>query len=395
MRPIGNLSLLLAFAAILGGESLAAAPAVAPRTPAATPRTPVGTQPRTPAGAAAPASATAGAMTRTRAQVEALIQQAGTTPPDWWNSVTANPPATLDLTWAETKGPWNPNKNLGQYIWSTINENSGKWREGAKLMHQVLTVNKGDPVKLARTMDALGRIYHTLLADYARAAFWWRKAKVTSPGTAADHDTDLAHCYWKLGCREMTVEILNKYPQDDSRHGELIKLWSEMGDLDKALALAEGMAKAGYPDIGYLAAGDACRLAGKFKEAMAYYQKVLAASQGWRDLKQNKTRAQASLDGLQAAEGLDLARVRDGTYKATSMGYAGPIEVEVQARGGRIVSVKVLKYVEKQYYTALTDTPAQIVAKQGIKGVDAVTSATITSEAIMNATVKALVQGMK
>jgi uncharacterized protein with FMN-binding domain len=137
-------------------------------------------------------------------------------------------------------------------------------------------------------------------------------------------------------------------------------------------------------------------MAGRYPQALAYYQKVLAVPAGQQGIiKQNKARAQASIDAIRAVEGLDLSKVRDGIYTATSIGYAGPLDVAVDIKGGKILSVKVTKYQEKQFYTALTDTPAQIVAKQGIKGVDAVTGATITSEAIMNATVKALAKGMQ
>ena len=71
------------------------------------------------------------------------------------------------------------------------------------------------------------------------------------------------------------------------------------------------------------------------------------------------------------------------------------VHVEVAVRGGRIASVEVTKHKEKQYYTALTETPRKIIEKQGLKGVDATTSATITAEAIINATAKALAQGLK
>ncbi|HPY50061.1 MAG TPA: FMN-binding protein [Sedimentisphaerales bacterium] len=64
-------------------------------------------------------------------------------------------------------------------------------------------------------------------------------------------------------------------------------------------------------------------------------------------------------------------------------------------KDGRIQSVRVTSHEEKQFYSALTDTPNQIIAKQGVKGVDAVTGATMTSEAILNATAKALAEGMK
>jgi uncharacterized protein with FMN-binding domain len=381
--------LALAMAASARGQ----APIAGPR-PAVAPRP--GIQPKS--GAGKTVAAPSGRVERTRAEVEAIIQKAGTTPPDWWNSVPLTYPKTLELTWTQPpKGtPFTASKYLGQYIWGTINENPARWREGAKLMHHVLTVNKDDTAKLARTMEALARIYHELLADWARAAFWMRKAAVTDTDYADDVALELAHCYWKLGSKEMAATVLGRYQTDNTAGGNVIRLWADIGELDsKALPMAEAVAREGYPDIGYLAAGDSCRLAGRYPQALDYYQKVLAATTGWNQIKRNKTRAQNSIDGIRAAQGLDLTRVRDGTYTASSMGYAGPVEVAVTVAGGRILSVKVTKYQEKQYYTALTDTPAEIVRLQGIKGVEAVSSATITSEAIMNATMKALAQGMK
>ncbi|MHC4353293.1 MAG: FMN-binding protein [Planctomycetota bacterium] len=53
------------------------------------------------------------------------------------------------------------------------------------------------------------------------------------------------------------------------------------------------------------------------------------------------------------------------------------------------------KHKERQFYSAFTDTPNQIIARQSVKGVDAVTGATMTSEAIINAAAKALAGGMK
>ncbi|MDA1162559.1 MAG: FMN-binding protein, partial [Planctomycetota bacterium] len=60
-----------------------------------------------------------------------------------------------------------------------------------------------------------------------------------------------------------------------------------------------------------------------------------------------------------------------------------------------IKSVTVTRHREKQYYSSLTDTPRKILARQGVAGIDATSSATITSEAIINATAKALANGMK
>ena len=50
---------------------------------------------------------------------------------------------------------------------------------------------------------------------------------------------------------------------------------------------------------------------------------------------------------------------------------------------------------DKQFYSALTDNTRKILEKKGVKDVDATTGATITSEAIINATAKALHQGLK
>jgi len=357
---------------LVPGPAAAAAPAV----PAARPR---------PAGAAPAAVAQATGAARTRAEVETLIQKAGATPPDWWNSVALNYPPTVDLTWPDMRGkPWNPQTNIGQYLWSVINENPSKWREGVKLLHHCLMVNKGNSAALDKAMDALGNAYFNLLQDWPRAVFWWRKA-------GYDDDGYSARCYWKMGCKEMAVEVLNSLPPADPGYGNIAKLWADMGETGKALAAADALVRAGKPEQGYLAAGDACRQAGRYANAVEYYRKLLQVAKN----KNVKQRAQDGIDAIRLVDSLDLSKVRDGVYAAAVMAYAGPLEVQVEVRAGRILSVKIGKHQEKQYYTALADTPAQIVAKQGIKGVDAVTSATITSEAILGATVKALAKGMQ
>jgi uncharacterized protein with FMN-binding domain len=43
----------------------------------------------------------------------------------------------------------------------------------------------------------------------------------------------------------------------------------------------------------------------------------------------------------------------------------------------------------------MRDVPEQIIAKQGVKGVDATSRATITGNAIINATAKALAEAAK
>jgi uncharacterized protein with FMN-binding domain len=64
-------------------------------------------------------------------------------------------------------------------------------------------------------------------------------------------------------------------------------------------------------------------------------------------------------------------------------------------RNHRITDVAITDHQEKQYYSSLTDIPGQIIAKQSIKGIDATSSATITAEAIVAASAKALAKAMR
>lgn len=166
-------------------------------------------------------------------------------------------------------------KNVGQYLWDVINPNPGRWKEGIKLVNHLMIRHKNDEAKLILAMETLGHMYHNLLEDWARAAFWWETCD--RYGGYVD-PVRLAHCYWKLGSKEMAVEVLSEIGSDYTGDGVVIKLWADMGEFDKALALAERKAADGMPTIAYLAAGDACRLAGRYKEALVYYQKVTVAA---------------------------------------------------------------------------------------------------------------------
>ena len=324
-----------------------------------------------------------------KAEVVATIKKVGSTPPDWFQATPLNFPKSLDLTWTDPQpgSPWDPSKNVGQFIWTSINENEARWREGIRFLHHLLTVNQKNPAIVKRTMTALANMYHNLHEDWARAAFWWEKAGDTS-------NPDLAHCYFKLGSRTMAAEVLKAYSTDNSRHCNIARLWAEMGDVDRALKMALQTAQS-TPDVGFLAAGDICRVAGRYTEALGHYQKVVDAPSGGRDLKQSKGRAQASIDAIKLVDTLDLKKVPDGTYRDASLGYSGQVNVEVQVAGGKIADVKVTQHTEKQYYSAITDTTRQLIAKQGAKGVDATSGATITSEAVINASLKAVRKAQK
>ena len=139
---------------------------------------------------------------------------------------------------------------------------------------------------------------------------------------------------------------------------------------------------------------------GTARAALDFYQRVLTIQQNdtqtrQNDYKQTVERAKASIEAIQVYEMLDLAKVRDGTYASSSYGYSGPVFVDVSVQRGKIADVKVTRHSEKQFYGAIDNTTKQILDKQSVKDIDTFSSATITSEAIVNATAKALANGMK
>jgi uncharacterized protein with FMN-binding domain len=211
--------------------------------------------------------------------------------------------------------------------------------------------------------------------------------KTGKPPAAVVH---LAECYWRLGNKQMAVDMLKG---QSTWTAPMIKLWADMGETNQALQLAEALAKEGYPAMAYVYAGDACRVAGQNAKAVSFYEKVLAVpaegNQKGR-IERDQNRARASLEAIKLFDLSDVRKVPDGKYRASSLGYEGQVAVEVAVKDKRIDAVRITQHKEKQFYAALTDTPRKIIAKQSVKGVDATSSATITSEAIINATAKAL-----
>lgn len=354
-----------------------------------------GSAPASGRSGAAPSSGS-GNTPRTRDEVQKLIDEAGRTAPDWLQSTPLNYPKTLDLRWPQPPARvWDNQRYLGQYIWDIINPNPGRWREGVKLMLHVLELNRDRPEIARKAMDELGRMYFILLQDFARAAYWWQKAEAQRgdlPGS--DWGVHLAECYWRLGNKEMAVELLEKLPPNFS----MIKLWADMGELDRALKLAEANAKGAYADTALLYAGDACRTCGKYAEALKYYQRAMQvpfSGRGKGRYERNMRRAAANAEAIKLYELVDLNKVPDGTYRASSVGYEADVHVEVVVKNHRIESVRVIDHREKQYYASMTEIPRRIVEKQSVKGIDAISGATLTSEAIVNAAAKALAKAMK
>ena len=329
------------------------------------------------------------AQTRTRQQVEELIATEGRKAPDWWNEVKLDYPATLNLDYpSEVPGiGWDNQRCVRHYVRDIVKPNPHRWRPTIKLYHALMVRHKDDEEKRTQAMRRLGFTFFHFEQDYVHAAFWWQQAKLSEENPY--EYVFLAECYWKLGCKPMAMEAVNKMKD----HHLAIKLFADMGEFDLALQLSENLART-IPLAGYFYAGDTCRAAGRNKEALEYYQKAMVAPH-YADFESLRPRAEANALGLKAFELLDLKKIPDGTYKSDSIGFEAPIHVAVTVKSGRIEDVRVTDHREKQFYTSITDTIRRIKEKQGVKGVDTTSGATITSEAIINATAKALVEAMK
>ena len=283
---------------------------------------------------------TNGNPSKTRKEINDLIDQAGRTPPDWYADAPLNHPASLDLSWPlKVEGPWDESKNVGQYIWGRVNPNEGRWDSGIKLIHQCMALHEGDREKLNRDMEKLGDMYFTLKQDYARAAFWLKQAKSPVSKPTGIH---LAECYWRLGNKGMAIEML----RGKQLHVDAIKLFGDMGEVAEALRITQAYSRSNLFNEAFLNAGDALRNAGRLDEAIEYYQRVLDLDQARNEeyKARYKARAAGAIEAIKLFERTDVRSVADGTYRDSSTGYNGKLEVQVQVSQGRIESVRVTKH---------------------------------------------------
>lgn len=345
----------------------------------------------TPKTATAPTKTDAsGRPIRSKSEIDSLIDRQGSSLPTWFDSTELDYPDTLDLSWPlKPEGKWNRNKNMGQYIWDVIHPNPSKWKSGIKLVYHCMSLHQGNRTLLNRDMSTLGRMYFELLQDYPRAAYWLRKGGAKKGERTA---VMLAECYWRLGNRSLARQNLVSRTYTAGAAAKAVKLYGNMGELDQAIKMAQRIATSQASYEGFIALGDALRQAGRFDQAIDYYNKVLSDNNYRNKDYENrfKARARESIEAIELFEKADVSRIADGTYESHSTGYNGRLDVAVNVEGGRIKSVKVTQHKEKQFYSAFTDTEASILKLQTVRGVDGTSGATITSRAIVNAAAKAL-----
>jgi len=329
-------------------------------------------------------------VARTLQELEQHIEEAGKTAPAWLDDTPLEYPETLNLDWEKVAEGWQPNINLQTHVFGVIGRNATTLRRGIRLMHHVLEVNKDDPEKAKRTMTELGRLY-AHAEEHVQAAYWHQKAGVNR----AEDAIAVAVCYHKLGCPQAAVNMLNRVQSSGRTPVGLITAWAEIGQMGRAKRLAEQLGGTSVGDAAFLAMGNACRRAGEYGKALGYYRRCQAVRTGNRRNQANKNRARSGLEALAGFADVNVAAIPDGTYEAESRGYRGPVKVAVTVKDGRIESVRVAQHREDRTLGGEVATPTHIVEKQGIKGVDAVTGASTTTDAILNATAKALTRAGK
>ena len=86
------------------------------------------------------------------------------------------------------------------------------------------------------------------------------------------------------------------------------------------------------------------------------------------------------------------AAYKDGTYTGEGKGRESQIQVQVDVKGGKIVAVQVLKHGETEMIIAapIETMIPEIVAKNGVEGVESVGGATLSSDGIKAAVADAL-----
>ncbi|MBT3198964.1 MAG: FMN-binding protein [Phycisphaerales bacterium] len=362
-------------------------PPVKPKPPVTPPVTKPDPDPVKPTKPVKPATPTP--TKRSATVINTLIQKEGKSLPAWWDSVKLNYPRTLDLKGVNRAQGWQPRINLGAYFFSLVTPHPQQWKQGVKLLHHVVDVRKGDRMRQPEAMAMLANYYNRYLEDYPRAAYWGLRADKAGGRPTLHGVVGLAECYFHMGNKAMAETLLKKYRLDLQAAPQSIKLWAELGQTDLALKQAMTLANQ-IPYSGYMAAGNLHRLAGRYDQAAACYDKVLAANNPRGHGKLYRRRAQECGHAVRLLKTLDISKVADGTYNGMSMSYRGPLNVAVKVSAGKIASAKVTSHKDDIFFTSITKIPQIVVEKQSLEKIDAVSGATVTCEAILNAATKAL-----
>lgn len=271
-------------------------------------------------------------------------------PPDWFSEVKVD---------YDTSLPWS---DARLEVRRLLSEN--KNREAIKLTYLYMQKNDiGDGHEYP--------MYLYMGGEYAWAVQEYRKHLSTLPAGPTNDYLSLAACYRHFGKYAQALEVLNialqRLPAPPWRIAREADIHDCLGDIHLTLGNVE------QARLHYL-------------KAMALYPKS-DQPYGRHLLHRRVAKIQSKLD-LLMINALGSARLQDGTYTGQSLGYVDEILVTVAIARGRIADVRV-QHKEKIDQNATVIIPKRIIEKQSLK-VDGITGATITYDAIIDATLQAL-----
>lgn len=96
-----------------------------------------------------------------------------------------------------------------------------------------------------------------------------------------------------------------------------------------------------------------------------------------------------------ASTGVNAAQTyKDGTYTGKAQGKEGEVEVSVKVNAGKITDLEVVKHedTEAMMQGVIDNIIPEIIEKQTVEGIDAVSGASMSSKGVLEASKQALAQ---
>jgi uncharacterized protein with FMN-binding domain len=270
-------------------------------------------------------------------------------PPPWLESVSPD---------FDTSQPWNK-----------------AWDRIEVLLFTADPANLKKAIKLAylyqsdgRARDGLPAAVYFLTGEYAWALVEHEKLAKKNSGTYAK----IASCYLHFGehrkALDALAEGLKSLPEPPWASFTEAGILAARGDV--------------YADL-----GDAAKAREAYRQAIQRYEGSQLPKDSRLLLRHSIERVEARLELLERAA-LAAAQLEDGTYTGTAFGYSESILARVTIERGKITDIQ-LDHKEKADLGARRTLPERIIAKQSLES-DAITGATVTSNAIEIAVFRAL-----
>ncbi len=271
-------------------------------------------------------------------------------PPAWLTAVHT----TYDLA-----KPW---KEARLHVRKLLDQQAN--REAIAITYDYVVVRQATPD------DHEYALYLYLGGEYAWAVKVYRDRLAAKPERETLDYANLASLYLHYGMLADAIEVLGrglghlpKAPWDVPNQA---KLNERLGDVRVRIGDKE----------------EACV---RYAEAAALYP---TSKQPWgrESLARHVRRIEGKIAVVRRGGGR-LTGLRDGTYTDGGIGYAGDVAVTLDVRQGKVADLR-LSHREHIEQGATRRVPAQILERQSLE-VDAITAATVTRDAIVEATYRA------